>query len=151
MAFLFLTIVVARGLTAGTILGLGMMIPMKAKVGTRAQANYLSQMYRGVGPRIYGAANVSMTSALGILSLWTLAARGADAFSSLLLASLGLTGLGLLGTFFSLRAMRGLWSAVDKDDSSRSPFVDRFARWHIYGAVCHTAAFIILSLAAPFL
>jgi hypothetical protein len=148
--FLFLTILVARGLTAGTILGLVMLIPMKAKVGTHAQANYLSELYRGVGPRIYGAATVSMALALGILNCWAFAAHGADAFSYLLLASLGLTGLALFGTSFSLRAMRGLWSAVDREDSA-SLFIDRFGRWHVYGAGCHTASFITLSLAAPFL
>jgi hypothetical protein len=45
--WLFVTILVVRGLTAGTILGLCMMIPMAARIGVRAQANYLSEMYRG--------------------------------------------------------------------------------------------------------
>lgn len=146
--WLFVMIVVARGLTAGTILGLCMMIPLKTKVGTLAQASYLTGMYRGIGPRIYGVITVAMTIALTILSWWALAARGDGAFTRLLLASLGLTLLGLVGTRVSLRAMRQLRSAVDRD-SPPGPFVDAFARWHIYGAACHTAGFIALSLAAP--
>jgi hypothetical protein len=46
---LFLIVLVVRGLTAGTIVGLAMMIPMKEKIGVRVQAAYLSEMYCGVG------------------------------------------------------------------------------------------------------
>jgi hypothetical protein len=74
-----------------------------------------------------------MTIALAILSWWAFASRGSDLFSCLLVASLCLTRLGFIGTFFSLRARRGLWSAIDKNES-QGPSIERFAGWHMYGA-----------------
>jgi hypothetical protein len=85
-----------------------------------------------------------------MLSWWGFASRGSDLFSCLLLASLCLTGLGFVGTFFSLRAMCGLRSANDKNEPP-GPSINRFAGWHVYGAVGHSAAFIALCPAAPLL
>jgi hypothetical protein len=139
--------IVLRGIGAGTIIGLGlMMIPTTRMIGVKKQAEYQAAMYRGPGVRVYAAATVTGTALTGILAWWVGAEIGWTPLTWLLIASFTASALGFVGTGFSLSAMRGLWSAVEAGESA-DKFVSRFSKWHVYSASCHGVAFSLIAIA----
>jgi hypothetical protein len=146
----FVAALAVRGVTAGIIIGLGlMMIPMRDRVGVDAHARYQAEMYAAKGPGIYGAATV-LAMILLIALVWWAWASGPGWVRVLLSGSAGCTALGFVGTTFSLRTMRALMEAVERGRDAGAS-VTSFARWHVYGAFCHGLAFVMLAGAAPFL
>jgi hypothetical protein len=146
----FVAAVAVRGVTAGVIIGLGlMMIPMKDRVGVEVHARYQAAMYAGRGPRIYGAAT-ALAEILLIALVWWAWDSGGGWAKTFLSGAVGFTALGFVGTAFSLRAMRALTGGVLRGDDATAA-VTSFARWHVYGAFCHGLAFVALAVASPFI
>jgi Na+/H+-translocating membrane pyrophosphatase len=85
-----------------------------------------------------------------IALVWWACDAGGGWAKTFLSGAAGFTALGFVGTAFSLRAMRGLADAVERGDDGGAS-VTAFARWHVYGALCHGLAFIALAGASAFL
>ena len=61
-----------------------------------------------------------------------------------IVCSLLSTLLGFVGTAGDYPAMRRLWQAADDDADLLASLLDRFARWGLFSAIWHNAAFVAL-------
>ena len=133
-----------RGLGAGIITGLLLLLPLRRRMGLIPYAQVTRALYAGRGVRAYGALTI-----LGVL-LTALAAVAAylrnepAAVTWLLGVSLAGSTFGFVGTARNLPVMRVLWKTQDENELLLVKLLGRWERWHIIGAISHVTAFASL-------
>lgn len=134
-----------RGLGAGIITGVELItLPARRRLGPVAYATFVRAHFRGGGVKAYAGISLLgalLTAALSVAVFLPGRSRG-EAWR--IVFSLLSTLLGFVGTAGAYPAMRRLWQAPDDDADLLASLLDRFARWGLFSAIWHAAAFVAL-------
>jgi hypothetical protein len=142
------TATILRGLGAGIIIGLGLMLlPARRRLGNIPYAQFTRTLYKGGGVRAYAA--ITILGALLTVSCvpWSFVYRAPALANWMIVASLAATIVGFVGTGVSFPTMLTLWRTCDDDEAVVIKLLDRWDRWHVFGAVWHGIAFFALAIA----
>lgn len=134
-----------RGIGAGVIFGVAIMtLPVRKRLGTSAYAIFVKAHYKESGVKMYAGITV-----LGLLLTTWLAViiyygDYPNAIKYCTVASLLATVFGFVGTAGAFPAMNKLWKSEDYSITDITNLLDKFAFWHVIGALAHIVAFILL-------
>lgn len=145
---LLASVVVFRGVASGIISGILLItLPVQKQIGLIPYAQLTRAIYKSWGVKVYaGLTGIGLLLTL-VLATWTFRAGQPAWVSWMIVASAGATFVALGGTAGAFPAMRMLWKTPDTSTELVARLLRRFARWGIFSAFWHVAAFGMLVVA----
>lgn len=138
--------IILRGVGAGIILSIGILInPMQRKMETIAYANFIKELYKGYGVKVYAAITIGGSLLTLLILIISCQQEMQSALRWLLSIAVGVTLIAFTGTGIAYPTMKRLWKTDDDTPALLTSLLNRFQFWGWVNAMAHMMAFFLLT------